>query len=63
MSQASQFRSPLLQVVTDRVCPVLAELGMKTYPCREDGRNQVLKASDFAFWRQKLYDKPINDNN
>ena len=55
MSQASQFRSPPQQAVTDRVCPDLAELEKKTCSCREDGRNQVLKASDFAFWQQKLY--------
>ena len=53
----------LQQAVTDQVYPDLAELEMKTCSFREDGRNQVLKASDFAFWQHKLYDKPIDNNN
>ena len=51
MSQTYQPRQPPQQAVTDRVFPALAELEMETCSFPEDGRNQVLKASDFAFWR------------
>ena len=63
MSQTYQPRQPPQQAVTDRVFPALAELEMETCSFPEDGRNQVLKASDFAFWRYNLYGNSIDHDN